>query len=530
MAQGQNTPSSNGGRLNQRIPALSNTHINSWASNVPALTEGYVLNGIAEQYSNDPNRNYVTHRPHVNVTTPVSGGGGTKGRGIYWWSTKGTKYFMNDNVIYKNNYATPCSLYGGDTAITSGSDKVYFREWSSANEDYLFITDPENDNIYVIASSADTTVINISDRTSGTGAPFHASDSWDFDAINAAIAASSLVDGAVALDTYLFLGTKDGKIYNSGVDDWLNWNALGVVTAERAPDNLFFIGKQQDEVVAIGGASIEIFYDNANEAPASPLSNRTDVAHRLGAAFGQTCWELGDTIYFMGLDEGGDLTPMSLTNRALTKHSNPTLQSFLWMTRYISDLDMIAHGFTVGGHVYYVLTSLEAGVAKTSMVYDASTDIWSEWQTTVNSTTNFQLIGFMRRAAQNDNRPFGMFRNGDLWLPADSKVPYDIVDGGSNVNIPLTVTTGPFDAGTSDDKYMHSLNYVGNQVASAQNMTLEWSDDDGATWLSQTIDLADRTQINRMGKFVSRRFRYTITGTQYVRIEGLDVTFSQGDN
>ena len=530
MSQGVNTPTSNKGRYTQRITAVSTAHINSWASQVPTLTEGYMKNAIVEGYAHDPERMYVTHRPHVNVAVPVSGGGGTKGRGIYWWSAKGTKYFMNDNVIYKGNYATPCSLYGGDTAIASGSKSVYFAEWSSAADDYLFIIDPEGGGIYCIMSSADTTVINILDRSSGTGAPFNAADSWDFADLVAAIGTDGgLCDGYVALDTYLFVGMTNGNIYNSGVDDWLNWNALGKATTERSPDKLYCLVKQNDHVVALSGASIEFLYNNANDAPASPLSTRTDSAYRTGVSFGEAVWENADTAWFMGIDEAGDMCLYELTNRQLQKHPNNTLQSYLWMTRYVSDLDYLMHGFGVGGHTYIVLTVLNAGTAVISLVYDSTTKVWSEWSTTVNGATKFQLIDYMRRAADNDNRPMGMFRNGDLWYAGDSKVPTDIVSGGSDVNIPLEITTGPFDGGTTETKFMYSCNYVGNQLASAGTLTVEWSDDDGANWASQTIDLSNRTQINRMGDFVSRRFRFSISDTQYMRFEGIDVTFAQGD-
>lgn len=531
MSRGQNTPTSNSGRLTQRITAASTNQINSWQSDVPTLVEGYMKNGIVETYSNDPDRVFVTHRPNINIDVPVSGGGGTKGRGVYWWSAISQKYFMNDNVIYKGTYAAPCSLYGGDTAIASGSKKVYFAEWSSANEDYLFILDPEGGGIYAIAASASTTVINILDRGSGTGAPFHASDTWDFADLVAAIGTDGgLANGLVTLDTYLFVGMSNGNIYNSGVDDWLTWNALGKATTERSPDMLYYLAKQKDHIVAISGATIEILYNNANEAPASPLSTRTDVAYRTGAAFPEAVWENGDTTWFMGLDAGGDMTLYDITDFRLTPHVNPSMQMYLWMIRYIDDLDFTMHGISLGSHTYVVLTVLNAGTGVISICYDASTDIWGEWSTTCNSNTMFQLIGYMRRAADNDNRPMGMLRSGDLFYMGTGRVPTDLVNGGSDVNVPLSITTGPFDAGTSETKFMHSCNYVGNQLASAGTLTVEWSDDDGANWLSQTIDLSNRTQINRLGDFVSRRFRFSISDTQYMRFEAIDVTFSQGDN
>jgi hypothetical protein len=59
-------------------------------------------------------------------------------------------------------------------------------------------------------------------------------------------------------------------------------------------------------------------------------------------------------------------------------------------------------------------------------------------------------------------------------------------------------------------------------------MTIEWSDDNGYNWNSSTLDLKERTSINRLGKFVSRRFRFTLAGGVYTRFEGIDVSFTQG--
>ena len=532
MAQGQNTPTSSRDRLTQRISAVTMAHVDAFATDTISNESGLLYNGILEKYQNDPNRTYIRHRPAVNIAFPDSVGDG-KGRGVYWWSANSTRYFMNDDVIYKGSYAAPCSMYNGgtpDTAIVSGASKVYFAEWSSANEDYLFIIDPENNDIFCIASAADTTVINIGDRTSGTGAPFHASDSWDFTDLNAFLGDSNLADGLAVLDTYLFLGLLDGKIINSNVDDWLNWNASNFTTAERSQDQLLYLGKQQDHVVAMGGQSIEFFYDNAN-ATGSPLSNRTDIAHREGLSFGQAVWEKGDTIFFQAIDSGGDFYMASLVNFQVTHFNNPTMQSYVWLSRYTQDMTAIMSGFSVGGHVYVILTTITtAGAGAYSLVYDATYDAWYQWETTCNSNTEFQVIGFMLRAATNDNRPQAILRSGDICYIQDDFLPTDDVDGGASVNITLKSIVDSFDANTTETKFMHSINYVGNRVASAQNLTVEYSDDNGATWVSRTLDLADKTQINRLGKFDYRKFRFTIVGTQTVRFEGIDVCFTQGDH
>ena len=95
-------------------------------------------------------------------------------------------------------------------------------------------------------------------------------------------------------------------------------------------------------------------------------------------------------------------------------------------------------------------------------------------------------------------------------------------------NFGISITIDNFEGLSSEDKFMHSLEYVGNKTKEEQILSVEWSDDEGETWLSGSIDLSNRFQINRLGKFVRRKFRVGYHGDQQLRIEGLDVTYTQG--
>ena len=535
MAQGRNTPSSSKSRRTERISATSNGVVNLFSSSTISNYAGLISNGIVEAYQNDPERMYVTERPALEVfDEAVNGSGGTKGRGIHYWGSQGVNYFMNDNIIYRANYAGACSVQGGDTAITSGSDKVYFKEWTSANSEYLFIIDPENDGIYVINDDANTTVINLVDRSgSGTLEGFTAGDGWDFDAINAIIASDGLCHGAVDLDTYLFLGTKtSARVYNSNVDDWLNWNALNFITCERSNDQLLFIEKTQDHIACFGERTIELLYDNSN-ATGSPLSVRTDIAHRVGVAFGQSAWTNGDDIHFLGVLDGGEFVMATLRNFQVVPHPNPTLSAYIWQSRYKSNLDLIMNGFSVGGHVYAILSSFSSGTAVKSIVYDYSRDVFYEWSTTLGTSTQFVIMGYAQRTAMDANRPAGILRNGDIFRIDTNFVPIDeIIDVGAEEteNITMVITTDNYDAGATETKFMHSCSYVGNQPTAAVNLNVAWTDNDGVSSQNRDIDLAARTQINRMGKFVKRKFTFTYAGAEQIRFEGIDVTFSPGTN
>ena len=537
MAQGKSTPAATKERIEERIPvAVAKTGINAYATDVVSNYQALISNGIVENYSNDDSRYYVTQRPSLNIFREASNDvADVYGRGIHYWSSNSNLYWMNDDVIYKGSYSTPCSVQGGDTAIASGSSQVHFREWSSANADYLFIFDSQNAGIYCICSDADTTVINILDRTtSGTGGTngFATGDDYDFSPLVSIIGTDGLCEGAVVLDTYLFLGTTtSARIYNSDADNWLQWDALNFTTAERDNDELLSIEKTQDHLAAFGARTIELFYDNAN-ATGSPLSVRTDVAHQIGTAFRQSTWSNGDDIYFLGVRPGGEFVMATLRNFQVEEHRNNTYNSFLWMARYTENLTIQMGGFSVGGHVYAIMTMFDGLTSVKSVVYDAAYDYWYEWSTTIGTNTNFVVMGYTYRDWNDDNRPSGILRTGDIfYINGD----YTCVDSISQVgnteteNITMTIITDDYDYNSTENKYMVAANYVGNQTAATQTMTVYWYDEDAATEYSRTIDTSYRGQINRMGRFVKRKFKFVYAGTEQLRFEGLDVVFTLGN-
>jgi len=536
MAQGKETPGvSKGGSKTERISAVSTGAINTFSASTVTSYAGLMSNAVAEYYANDKNRIYATQRPALQIESVASTTvGDTKGRGIHYWSSNDTLYFMNDDVIYKGTYTAPCSVQGGDTAISSGSSQVHFLEWSSANADYLFIFDAENDGIYVISSLADTTVINLANRSgSGTLEGFAVGDSWDFDALNTIISSDGLCEGAVDLDTYCFIGTlNSARIYNSNVDDWLNWDALNFTTCERSNDKLLFIEKTKEHIAAFGERSIELYYDNQN-ATGSPLSNRTDIAHQIGVAFQQAAWTNGDDIHFLGVKPGGEYVLSTLKDFQVVPHENPTLSAYMWQSRYTEDLTINMSGFSVGGHIYVVMTMLNGQTPVKSVVYDAAYDFWYEWSTTLGTNTMFTLMGYAQRDYLDNSRPAGILRTGDIFYIDSNYIPIDSIDEvGSEAteNITMQVITDNFDANSTNDKFMSECKYVGNQPTVSTTLTVAWTDDDGVTSASQTIDLTERDQVNRMGKFTKRKFTLTLAAAEQIRMEGIDVTFTQGSS
>ena len=561
------------GKVSVRVPLITDEHIDEFTGATINSRSGLLYNGIVDRYSGDKERVYITQRPAVNIFSDSSADAPSsegKGRGMHFWSANDTRYFVNGSVVYKDTYSTPCAVAtvgGSATAMVTGTGKVYFAEWTSAYNSYLFIIVPESDQLFVIQNTevtaiGDNDLINMTDvaavGTTGTGAPFHASETWDLAGWNDVVLAANgtQAGGAVELDNYLFLATKSGRIYNSNVDNYLHWEAIDFITAERENDFLVYIDKHKDHVVGFGTKSIELFYDAAN-ATASPLSTRKDIYFNIGMVSTETAWRDGNDIYFLGMKPNGDFHMFTLKDYQLEEDSTSTIDSYMRHGRLEADLYTVLSGFSTGNHVYALLTVFNStAVPQLTLVYDAAIKMWYEWETTLVDQTHFPLISWSTRTPETPVTAEGIFSNGDIFYVEDNFVPIDQVSllgayfaadyttpldavtgysassaaAGSTSIIALKVEVANIEFDSADRKFMHSCKYVGNQTTNAQTINVAWSDDDKVTWNSGTIDVQSKTQVNRLGSFERRAFRLTYTGDEQIRAEALEITFSQGSS
>lgn len=559
------------GKVTARVPLITEEHIDEFSGASITSRSGLVYNGIVDRYAGEKDRVYVTQRPAVKVFSDVSADAPTaasKGRGMHYWGINQKRYFVNGGVIYKDTYDTPLTVAtvgGSATALVSGTEKVYFAEWSSAYNDYLFIIVPESDQMFVIqatdvAAVGDEEPINLTDvaavGTTGTGTPFHASETWDLAGWEDVILAANggQAHGAVELDQYLFLATKNGRIYNSNVSNYLHWSALDFLTAERENDDLLYLDKHKDHVVAFGSKSTELMYDAAN-ATGSPLTPRKDIYHNIGIVSGQDAWRNGDDIYFLGMKPSGAFHMYTLRDYQLAEDSTSTIDSYLKHGKTEADLYTVLSGFATGNHTYAILTVFDSvNVPQISLVYDDSSRMWYEWETTIVDNTKFPLMGWSTRTPDDVVTSEGIFSNGDIFFIEDNFVPVDgtsllgayfaedyttpldattgysvsSISSGVFSNISLQVQVANIELDTTDRKFMHCLKYVGNRTADTQTLTVEWSDDNKVSWLSDVIDTQVRNQINRMGSFERRAFRITYAGDEQIRAEAVEISYSQG--
>ena len=493
------------------IPVVTDLHIERYGT-----YGSYVQNGIIGKYPSGDT--YITQRPAVNTIAQPGDEAVSDalGRGIYYWEAGNVLYFVNNDVLYKTDYATAITT---TNQVTAGTKRVWFDELDTK----VIITNPESNEAFYIDTSDDEDLVEI-----------------------AGSFPASIVDGVVVLDGRAYVMTPTGTIYGSDLADVTTWSALNVVTAEKKADAGVLLARHHDNLVAFGTKTIEFFYDAGLPSPGSVLSPREDVSYNVGCADGNAFWREGDTLFFLGITSSGEVAAYRMQNFQIEKISSPSLTSFL-TTFKTSNTTVIGCGFSTGVNTHYVLTILDAdGAPIESFVYDDLSKTWGIWEHASSEIAKFPLVDWTLSTSSILGR--GIFKNGDVVEFKDDFNPVDTIgassyyvtgyidagyfdDGSTSTdNIPLKIRIGHLDFETRENKFMAKLRYVGDQTTSEQDLDVQWADENHDTFTTARVIEIDKanSKLTRLGNFKSRTFDLSFSGDEQIRIQGLIAEIRKG--
>lgn len=304
------------------------------------------------------------------ATTTFSIDDNTRGRGIADFQGYDLMAVNDDTWYYS----------GGSTEIhtTSPFDKealAKFTLYSQAGADRLVLV-----NAGAI-STAGTSDGSIWFMTNTTSAPTEVTDA-DAPGQNG----NSLCRGGVSLDGFFFVGDILGNINNCVLDDLTTWVSTGLVVAEREADIGIYCGRHRDHLFMLGTRSLEFFYNNANAAPASPLLRRNDVFFTTGCFHPNSVLEFGNSTFFIGKSDTGDVGLYELKNFLLEKIGlNPVMDKMIKSLKFFEpvisgatdlqqDVYLAAFNSSVNGQ-FLVLTLPVFG----SFALHLPTQTWARW-------------------------------------------------------------------------------------------------------------------------------------------------------
>jgi hypothetical protein len=407
-----------------------------------------------------------------------------------------------------NGYnATPLiTLTGG-----GGSGAAATAVWSTGVIESITVVNPGSGY-----TASDNITVTITDVT-GSGA--------SATALLNAFPTGPFTPGAVFLDSYLFIGTVAGRLYNCDLGNPKVWNALAYISSEAEPDNSAGICKHLNYILDFGQWSTEFFYDAATAYPASPLASAPSYRIEVGCANGNSIVAFEQTVLFVGISKTTGTGVYALDGTAPIKMSTVYIDRILGNSTLA---DVTAYTFRMNGHPFYVLTLHDLNV---TIVYDVSEQMWYQWTMWAIGTAGSGVPGLY---AEQYFRPsyYAGDESGYYVLDDDNGILYTLSDTqftDAGAPIYYRAVTDIVDNGTTKRKFYNRVEIIGDKTPATMN--IRSSDDDYKSWSSyRTVNLnASRPQIYQTGAARRRAWEFLCTENKPLRLDSAEVDFEIGE-
>ena len=469
--------------VNQQVSYGTNlytvTVAGTTASSPPTFTSGSQADGTATlTYAGTPAVGTATIDSGIvnDIVLSNSGSGylnpPTITIGVEW--TASTTYALNDQIYYNGN------LYTVSVAGTTSTSAPTFTSGSQ--------TDGTATLSYVGNSASATCLLN--------GFP-----------------TSGIVPGAPYFDTYVFVMTEDGKIWNSEPNDPTKWDALNFVTAEAEPDKGVALAKHFNYLIAFGQWSTEFFYDAGN-ATGSPLLPNQTMRIEFGCANGDSVVEMQQTVVWVAVGRNTGRTVLMLDGTRPMQISDVSIERILNQSSLVN---VRAYSLKLSGHYFYVLNLLDDDL---TLVCDIKTKQWSIWTSFVNNQETI-LDGVF----------YTSYNNEGYALDNDNGVLYNISEHNYTDlvgPIQYRIRTPLIDADSTLRKFIGRLEVVGDKIGAT--LRIRHTDDDYNNWSQyRNVDLnANRSILYQNGNFRRRAYEFFCTDNQPLRLQACEMDIDPG--
>lgn len=321
----------------------------------------------------------------------------------------------------------------------------------------------------------------------------------------------------IFIDGYIALA-KGSDVYTCDVDNPTKWTASNFLSAEMFPDPIVALSRQNNQVVVLGHNSIEFFYDAANAA-GSPLSRNDSTTVQMGCAAPYAVIGNEKYIFYISQSDSGGRAAWLLDGFQPKKVSDEYIERILDAEVDMSDCR--GFGVRTKGHLFYVLNLKTSG---RTLVYDSDEKLWHEWSS--NSAGNHAVFQCDYMADNSTGAAHLLHSSNGTLYKLDVNC---YTDGTDQINVELI--TNRYDMDTYHRKFMHSCKIVGDRYSTANSINLQWTNDDYQTWSNvKQISLTDDfPAFQRLGVFRRRAFKITHNSDNPLRLESLEVEYTEGD-
>lgn len=409
-------------------------------------------------------------------------------RGFYYWTDVSKLFYCVNGVIYIYNVVT--DTVGSVSVFSTTSGSVGFTPFLYTDGTSKLVV---SDGTQLATVDQYGTVVMCSDADLPT----------------------PHLPKPIFLDGYIFLAKKDtADIYNSDLNDPLAWTAGNFISAEMEADVVKDIEKLNNYLVVFGSATIEYFWDAANDT-GSPLK-RNDTPVKINGFIGGLS-KSGNALYYLGYNSNESVDLFKLQDFTIEEQSSETIRRYL---NTLNNTTTTYSGTIVSnlGHLFYILNA-----GTNSYAYDLKEKFWSKWK--YQQTSKFDINKAITFPSPTGTKTIFCLSGSPTFYAFDDTVYRDNL-----VDFTLTIITEPADFGTMNRKSMGRLSIVCDRPPATSNVYISFSDDDFQSWYGNypvNID-QDLPSINRCGSFRQRAIKLTYTDNYPLRIQKIQVNINKG--
>lgn len=287
------------------------------------------------------------------------------------------------------------------------------------------------------------------------------------------------------MDGYAFILEAQNRIFNSDTNSLANWTATSFITKQIIQDTAVGLAKLNNQILAFGDDTVEVFY-NAGNTTGSPILPLRHLHQRIGliapsGSQGHYYCTIGRRIFFVGRAAGGINAAgvFVYDGQAFEKVSSPYIDKLLSEIVTTSFYSVNAIGFHGQQAMAILLTSPNATSQRWLMFFPEWKE-WFEWTSTVFSPIN-SGEHFLSCGASLKDKIYN-FPSTDNWQDAGTSYQWF-----SQFKLP---TNG------AARKFMPMYGIDADTDTSANSLTVEISTDDSKTF--STLGTIDQTQDRKM--------------------------------
>lgn len=303
--------------------------------------------------------------------------------------------------------------------------------------------------------------------------------------------------------------TGTAEIYNSDIEALTGWD---FTVAEMYPDHIVCLSRYNNYLVAMGTASMELYY-NAALTSGSPFVRNESAVATIGSVSPRTALQTDRRFFWLATTSEGEYTVWMMEDFKSEEIATPFVKEQL--NADAANISRVyGYSLRTKGHQFYVLrTSTQC------WVYDTRERLWHQW------TYNNGLWPGTHALDSNDGFVY-IFTNGTLY----KLDPTSYTDAGTTITCSWTTNLLDFD--TMNRKFLNRLTMIGNIPAAGSTLQVSWTDDDYTTYnTARSIDLSKpRPALVNMGYFRRRAFKFTYTDPYDLRLDGFELNYNVGVN